>query len=75
MKDINNLQNVELDPAKLKGLRGSVDKAAVGSQIGVGSTQIANYENGYRKPSADKLLRLMLLYNVKPEDITLEVAS
>lgn len=69
MKDITQLQKVTLDKVKLKSLRGSVSRAAVGQQIGVGSSQVANYENGERKPSADKLLRLMMLYNVKPDEI------
>lgn len=70
MKDITQLQKITLDRGKLKALRGSVSRAAVGQQIGVGSSQVANYENGERKPSADKLLRLMMLYNVRADELS-----
>jgi transcriptional regulator with XRE-family HTH domain len=73
MKDILKLRNIELDPRKLRPLRGNVSRAAIGESIGVGSSQVANYENGAKKPSADKLLRLMMLYNVRPEDLAVEV--
>lgn len=69
MKDINTLQNVIIDHEKLRNLRGSVHRNVIGEQIGVGGSQIANIEQGIRKPSGDKLLRLMLLYGVKAEDI------
>lgn len=77
MKDnITELNNIVLDPKKLKPLRGTVSREHIGRQIGVGGSQIANYENGERKPSADKLLRLMMLYGVKPDDIsTVEIAK
>ena len=58
-----------LDPDKLKACRGSIPRATIGSLIGVGSSQVANYENDYRKPSADSLLRLMILYGVKAQDL------
>lgn len=69
MNNINNLHKTVIDSDKLRELRGSVHRDVVGEAIGVGGSQIANIEQGIRKPSANKLLRLMLFYNVKPADI------
>ncbi|MEP7077073.1 MAG: helix-turn-helix transcriptional regulator [Acidobacteriota bacterium] len=69
MKDIKQLQTVTIDHGKLKQLRGSVNRAAIGEQIGVSANQIANIENGLKNPSAKGLLRLMMLYGVRAEDI------
>lgn len=69
MNNINDLQNVIIDHEKLRDLRGSVHRDIIGEKIGVGASQIANIEQGIRKPSANGLLRLMMLYGIKPEDI------
>lgn len=69
MEEKENLKQVVVDPLKLRRLRGSVSRAHIGRQIGVGASQVANYENGERTPPGDKLLRLMILYNAKPEDL------
>lgn len=73
MNDISNLHNLVLNGKKIRELRenAALERADVGKRIGVGSSQIANIEQGIRKPSANGLLRLMLLYGVKPEDLTM----
>lgn len=69
MSDISDLQKKEFDPAKLRAIRGGLSREVVGKFVGVGSSAIANYENRVSKPSANTLLRLMILYNAKAEDL------
>jgi transcriptional regulator with XRE-family HTH domain len=66
------LQKVKLDPNKLRDLRGERSQTDVGTAIGVTGGQISNIENGAKKPSAEGLLRLMLLYDICPKDIALD---
>lgn len=72
MKDIPNLKNIVVDTSKFKDLRGDASRAEIGQKIGVTGNQIANIEAGYRKPSANGLLRLMVLYGLKPQDVATE---
>lgn len=72
MQDIDNLTNIVVDTTKFKDLRGGLSRAEIGRKIGVTGNQIANIEAGYRKPSADGLLRLMVLYRLKPQDLAVE---
>ena len=71
MKEITNLNRVEIDFRKLKELRGEVQQTEIGEKIGVSDRQISNIEQGIRNPSAKGLLRLMLLYKINPEDIAI----
>jgi transcriptional regulator with XRE-family HTH domain len=67
-----DFQNIKIDHNKLRDLRGERSQADIGEAIGVSGGQISNIENGAKKPSAEGLLRLMLLYNVCPKDIALK---
>lgn len=69
MNDISDLQQKDFDPAKLRAIRGGLSRDVVGQFVGVTASAIANYENNVSKPSADKLLRLMILYKAKAEDL------
>lgn len=69
MKDISQLQNVVLDQDKLGALVRQTERDYLKQLLSVGDSQVANLRRGERKPSADGLLRLMMLYGVKPEDI------
>ena len=71
MFDTNKLKEIGINHAKLKELRGTVNQSEIGGKIGVSDRQISNIEAGIRNPSAEGLLRLMLLYGIKPEDIAL----
>lgn len=70
--DITNLQSITLDPGKLRVLRGDRPRKAVAAAIGVGVSQVANIEQGIRKPSGEGLLRMMLLYGAGPCDVATE---
>lgn len=69
MKNIKDLNKYGVDNVRLRELRGSTSRGDVGAMIGVGSNQIANYEYGIRIPPGDKLLKLMMLFNVTPQQI------
>lgn len=69
MKDIEDLEKIVVDHTKWLALRGGISRESVGKILGVSANQIANYEMGRKTPPGDRLLRLMMLYNVRPEDI------
>jgi hypothetical protein len=69
MKDITQLQNVVLDKGKLATLVKTTEKDYLKQLLQIGDSQISNLRRGEKGPSADNLLRLMMLYGVKAEDI------
>ena len=69
MKDISTLQTAKLDQDKLGGLVSNTNEDYLKQLLGVGSSQIRSIRKGQRRPSADRLLRLMMLYDLKPADI------
>jgi transcriptional regulator with XRE-family HTH domain len=69
MDILNDLSKIRIDHSKLKALRGHVNRKIVAEVLGVGTSQVSNIENGIREPTGSGLLRLMLLYGIKAEDI------
>lgn len=69
MKDITQLQNIVLDRGKLGALVKQTEKDYLKQLLSIGDSQVSNLRRGDRKPSADGLLRLMMLYGLKAEDI------
>jgi hypothetical protein len=73
MKDLNKLQNVRLDKGKLAGLIRETDRGTIKEVLQVKDSQLAYLRSGDRGPSVDGLLRLMMMYGLKPSDlVTLE---
>lgn len=64
------LQKARFDRHKLRMLRGERTQAEVAELIGLTTAAISNLELGLSRPSADTLIRLLLLFNVGVEDIT-----
>jgi hypothetical protein len=69
-KDISKLPNVVLDRKKLAELINQTSPEYVGQLLAVKTSQVYNLRRGVRTPTVDGLLRLMMLYNLKPEEIT-----
>jgi transcriptional regulator with XRE-family HTH domain len=69
MVDITELQNVVLDKGKLADRVRMTDRHYIGQVLGVGDSQVEKLRRSERSPSVDGLLRLMLFYGLKPEDL------
>ena len=72
MKDISKLQNVELDRDKLGSLLQTTPNKELKRLLQVGDSQVSFLRRGERGPSADGLLKLMMLYGLKPQDLAVE---
>lgn len=72
MKDINTLQNIQLDTKKLGEVLQNTKTADLKRLLNVGDSQIGFLRKGDRGPSASGLLRLMMLYGLKPKDLAVE---
>lgn len=70
MKDIAQLKNVKLDRDKLAALVRTTEKGYLKQLLQIRESQAANIRRGEKGPSTDGLLRLMLLYGLKAEDIS-----
>jgi transcriptional regulator with XRE-family HTH domain len=62
LREMENLREVEIDPAKLTEARGQLTPGQVAHAVGISNQHLWNMENGKSKPSADVLIRLCLLY-------------
>lgn len=71
MKDIAQLKNVKLDRDKLAALVRTTEKGYLKQLLQIRESQAANIRRGEKGPSTDGLLRLMLLYGLKAEDISI----
>lgn len=69
MKNISILRNVVVDRQKLATLCKGIDHEELAELLDVKTSQVANLRRGERRPSANGLLRLMMMYGIKPEDI------
>lgn len=67
--DITDIQNVEIDPAKLQKARGDRSPSEVARLLGITYQQLWQIENGIRNPSAPILVKLCFLYGVDIKDI------
>lgn len=67
--NINILQKIVLDKDKLAELVKGTDSKDLKELLGVKDGQISHLRQGRRRPDADGLLRLMMLYNLTPEDL------
>lgn len=71
MKDIETLQNIKLNRAKLSEVLQGTKTAELKQLLNVGAGQIGWLRKGERSPSASGLLRLMLRYGLKPKDLAI----
>lgn len=69
MNSINLLQNVVVDKTKIAELVKSTNSKDLKQLLGIKDSQASNIRRGERKPSADGLLRLLMAYNIKPEEL------
>lgn len=67
--NINILQNVVVDRAKLADLLRGVDINDLSRLLGVKNSQAYYVRRGERPPNVDGLLRLMMLHKLQPEDL------
>jgi DNA-binding XRE family transcriptional regulator len=67
--DIETIQNVDIDPAKLKAARGERSVPDVAKLFNIHRKHIYAIESGSRKPSSPLLIKLCLLYDVGLKDI------
>ena len=67
--DTNAIQNIELDPAKLRAARGTRSPSEVARALGIGYQQLWQIENGARNPSASVLVKLCFLYDIDIKDV------
>lgn len=67
--DINNLQNAVLDQEKLAERLRTTSKDYLKQLLAIKDGQVAHLQKAARKPSANGLLRLMLLYGLEAKDI------
>lgn len=72
MNDIDNLQNIVLDQTKLGALVRETSTNDLKQLLTIKDGQVSHLRRGARKPSADGLLRLMLLYKLSPADIAIK---
>lgn len=66
---MDDLQEIKIDPEKLKAARGERGLTAVASAIGISKQQLWNYENGLSEPSSSTIAKLCLLYQVSIESL------
>lgn len=67
--NINILQNVIVDRAKLADLVKGADVDELSQLLGVKRSQAYYVRRGERPPTIDGLLRLMMFHKLQPEDI------
>ena len=69
MSNINILQNVVVDKHKIADLVRDMPKDDLKRLLGIKDSQVANLRNGDRRPSANGLLRLLMMHNIDPADL------
>lgn len=60
---------ITISPDKLRAVRGNQKQSAVAARIGISKQSLSHYERGTQVPPGNVLVRLMLLYKCKPQDI------
>jgi len=66
---MSELENIKIDPAKLRAARGDRKLSEVARVVGVSRQNISNYEKGHNQPSAVILARLCILYKTPIENL------
>lgn len=69
MNNINVLQNVVVDTDKISALVKKTTPSDLKQLLDIKDSQVSNLRKGSRRPSANGLLRLMMLHNVNPSDL------
>ncbi len=69
MTNINILQNVVVDKSKIAALIKETKSDDLKELLNIKDSQLANLRKGNRRPSANGLLRLMIMYDIAPGDI------
>ncbi len=69
LRELGTLTAIELDHSKLKEARGTLEISQVAKAVGKGYQLIWQIEKGTANPSAIVLLRMMILYGLKVEDV------
>jgi transcriptional regulator with XRE-family HTH domain len=64
------LENIKIDPVKLRAARGERKLSEVALIVGVSEQNLWNYENGHNQISAVTLAKLCILYQTSAEDLT-----
>ena len=69
MNNINILQNVVVNRDRIAELVKESSGSEIKQLLGIKDSQLSNLRRGDRSPSTDGLLRLMMMYNLTPEDL------
>lgn len=69
MSNINILQNVVVNRARIAELVKESKGSEIKQLLGIKDSQLSNLRRGDRNPSTDGLLRLMMMYDLTAEDL------
>lgn len=69
MSNISILQNVVVDKEKIAQLIKDTKSSDLKQLLDIKDSQVANLRKGERRPSANGLLRLMMMYGISPDDL------
>ena len=69
---MTTLQELRIDPDKLRAARGSRKAASVARLLGISRSSLNHYEKGRQNPPGDILARLLTFYGVNIADVTNE---
>lgn len=67
---MTELEQVKIDPGKLRAARGCRKLSEVARIVGVSKQNLWNYENGHNQMSAATLAKLCILYKTPIEKLT-----
>lgn len=73
MNNVNILQNVVIDRCKIATIIKDTKSSDLKKLLNIKNSQVTNLRRGDRGLSANGLLRLMIMYDIKPDDLAIIV--